>query len=47
MAAKVAAAQKAEEEYEAARKKKQYSSAPVMYSISHDGQEGNDPVETV
>ena len=47
MAAKVAAAQKAEEEYEVARKKKQYSSAPVMYSISDDGQEGNDPVETV
>lgn len=37
MAAKAAAAQKAEEEYKVAREKKQYSSAAVLYSRLDDG----------
>lgn len=34
MAAKEAAAKRAEEDYEVARKKKQYSSAPVLYGMT-------------
>ncbi|XP_076466374.1 uncharacterized protein LOC143297779 [Babylonia areolata] len=37
MAAKEAAAQRAEEQYEEARKKTQYSSAPVLYARPDDG----------